>query len=367
MSEDERGQESAHSRDIPSDVQNVSTQELVDNNYEVDMGRGGGVRGSSGIDPDVPGDRGRASAVEEPGRTQYDDSVAASSSDDGRSDEGYEFETKSEMSAATQVGKEGDDHYDDWFQTVNDNRDRYEGSLGKRQNEWDKKRISEAICSQLPISDLQREKVLNAMELMNMERFGQQKAIERVCLGTTAVIVNEERVDQADSLEEVTSLTWEDEFKAITEPHGISMSDMGTIKEIVREELEDKMLMPVTVGAKRDPNLPKMSTSDLPDEHWDRFSPRVWEQVARSWEEQDEEYREAVPDDYRDLIQLLRNWEPWNLSDSTNHEIEGESGQSDSVEGTSKSAEEAVEGNSVDETIRTEVDSLFDEVDAEDR
>lgn len=353
MTGNEHTQDDAHDR--PDDVQNISTQDLVDNNYDVDLKPSGG----SGTGPDVSKSRGHAEAAwEEPGRTRHDDSIDASSHKEDRTDDGYDLSTKPEMSAATYVGKPDDPYYDEELQRMNDSRDRDEGSLGQRQNEWDKKRISQAICSQIPISKRQREKVVNAMESLNLERFGQQKAIERVCLGAVAVIVNDERVEQTDNPEDVTPVSWEDEFKAIANRHDVSMSDLSTIKSIVRDELEGQAMEPVTAGYKRDMNLPKTSISEKPDEYWEHHSPREWETIARMWENQEDEYKETVPDEKRELIRLLQKWKPWEQFDDPTLP-DSEDREPDPI----KSDEKATEID--EETIEEELDLLNETVEAE--
>lgn len=73
----------------------------------------------------------------------------------------------------------------------------------------------------------------------------------------------------------------------------------------MRDELEGEMLLPVTVGAKRDANSPRTSNSDLPDEYRENLSPLAWEQEARNREYRDEAFKETVPEDKRELIRLL--------------------------------------------------------------
>lgn len=349
MTEDGHTQENAPRRGNPEDVQDISTQELIDNNYETRLE----PRNGPDKDPEMSRGRDLAAAMEEPGRTRHDDSINASSNNEDRSDEGYDLSTGAERSAATYVGKPRDPHYDDQLQRVNDNRDTYDGSLGQRQNQWDKKRICEAICSQLPISELQRKKILNAMEELDLERFGQQKAIERVCLGTAAVIVDPERAENADYPDEVTLLSWEDEFRATAKPLGVSMSDLSTIKRIVREELGWASLDPVTVGPKRDVNLPKIPFSDRPDEYWERQSPQSWEFIARSWETKDDEYKEAVPEEKQELVRLLHKWEPWERSD--------ESTDRDSEEKPSNCSK--IDCKEIGEVTENAFDEEFDSID----
>lgn len=92
----------------------------------------------------------------------------------------------------------------------------------------------------------------------------------------------------------------------------------------------------------------------MPDEYREYLSPLAWEQEARNREYRDEAFKEAVPEDKRELIRLLERWEAWELRDSASQEVEEVSDQSDSVEDTSerdrKTAEECID--SLDDSIQ---------------
>jgi hypothetical protein len=140
----EQGNGRQSTTEIPADVQDVSTEELVANDYNVDFG-----------DRDIPGSEPVESrfrtpqpgSFDDPGRTRHDNSIDASSDETDRTDEGYRITTGYESRSATRVGKPDDPDYDSELDRINEGRDRSDGSLSKRQSEWDKKRIAEAICS----------------------------------------------------------------------------------------------------------------------------------------------------------------------------------------------------------------------------
>lgn len=295
-------------RDIPEQVQNLSTEELGNNEHAVPRSNADEGNHQNRPRSDPP-------ACPEPGQTRYDDSINASSEDPGGSRSGYDFNAGHEMTAATSVGKTDDPNYNEDLQRRNDGRDQADGTLSHRQAEWDKKRITQAISSDLPISKRQRETVVLAMQQLNLDRFGHQKGIERVCLGVAAVIVNDEREEQASSPEEVTPLSWEDQFKDLAAKYDISMSDLSTIKEIVREELGDRPPTPAVTGIRRDRNLPKTSPSEKPDEYWDRLPARYWVHLARTWKHVEDDLKKEIPDQHRKHVDSLRNWKPWDRAD----------------------------------------------------
>ncbi len=309
MTKDEHSEDTSNSRTIPKEVQDISTEEIIENEYDVPLMS---KDGASKSEPKT-GTK-HLPAPSPPGRTVYDDSIEASTEDLGGDKTGYNFSAGHEMSSATTVGKPDDPHYDEKLQRMNDGRHRSEGTLSHRQSRWDKKRITQAICSDLPISRRQKEKVVHSMEQLDLDRFGHQKAIERVCLGTVAVIVNQERVDLAGD-EDVTLISWEEEFQTLCDKYGVSMSDLTTVKDIVREELNNEPPEPSNTGIRRDPNLPEPDPAEKPDEYWQRKGSGYWVRLAKTWSFRDDNLKEAIPDEKQKIIDLLRRWKPWEQSE----------------------------------------------------
>ncbi|WP_101297970.1 hypothetical protein [Halegenticoccus soli] len=352
--------QSTASGDAPEAVQDISTGELIDNNYDTALSSHNRGPGGEGDHRDEFIDHG---AYDDPGRMRNDDSIAASSTDNPRDDDGYTFSAGYETKAATGVGKPGDPHYDEQLQRVNDGRDGTDGTLSHRQADWDKKRIAQALCSDLPISKRQREQVVLAMERLDLDRFGHQKAIERVCLGVVTVIVNDQRVEQSANLEDVTPVTWEDEFKEIAAKFDVGMSDLATIKELVREQLGERPPEPANAGVNRDVSLPEISPAERPDEYWERMGHRFWVSLARYWEHRDAELKAAIPEEKKELVDLLRQWEPWEMPQTeSSHPLIQEAtdhapaDDADDAETTS----DVTEAEDVSEEVRAEAEALIE-------
>lgn len=50
---------------------------------------------------------------------------------------------------------------------------------------------------------------------------------------------------------------------------------------------------------------------EYPRKYWDNCEPEYWVDRAKAWSRLPDEFKEAIPDDYRQLVQKLRRWEPW--------------------------------------------------------
>lgn len=301
----------------------------------------------------------------DPGRIPGQDSIEASQEENPRDDEGYDY-TGYDSRAATRIG--GEDDTDDQIERLrelNEGRHQSDGGHSAREAERDKKRVAEAICSSLPLSGREREHVVSAVTHLDLDRFGNQKSIPKVTLGVVAVIVDEQYREDADDLDQFVSFS--DEFQSICDNHDISMSDMGTVKRIVREELETRPVPVTTNVRRRDPALPGPTpASEKPREYWDEFPAESWVSLARSWERFPEDYRDAIPDDYHETIVLLRKWEPWSNGDEADTAPSGESAQ-DSTGDAQQGVEASTPDGDLDDTAVAEalLEELDDAVDEE--
>lgn len=337
------------------EMQDISTKELVDSDYEIGFQN---ERNSSDTQADPRVEYDHPGVIPDPGRTRHDDSEDASSEDTERTDTGYQF-TGYETGSATRVGKPGDDGYSKHLERLNEGRDSTDSPLSPQQHEWDKKRFSQAICSALPISKREREQVIAAMEEIEPERFGHHKRIEKVCLGVVSVIVDKERSKQIDDPDELTLIQWEEEFKEIREREGVSMGDLSTIKQTVHDELGSHPPEPNPAGIRRDTNLPKTSPSELPDEYWQKREASYWESLAKGWEYRREEFKEALPKDKRERIELLRKWEPWKRDDEPTNEQPQQREQDPTFEPEFEELEEDLE---LEEDVIAEAERLIEEM-----
>ena len=258
-------------------------------------------------------------SLEAPGRTPNDDSIDASSEDPDRTQDGYSFSAGYESSAATRIGEdEESDH--DRLRELNEGRHRSDGEHSVRESRRDKGRIAQAICSSLPLANREKQKVTGVVKQIDYSCFGNQKGIPRVTLGVVAVVVDEQHRDISD-ISDLVQRT--DEFRSVREAHDISMSDIVTIKEKVRDAIQENEGL-VTVADKkpmRDPALPD-PTPEKPPQYWEECSPQYWVNLAKSWERLADELKEAVPDQYRERVDQLRRWKPWEDENDSSEECD---------------------------------------------
>ncbi|WP_226013590.1 hypothetical protein [Halomicrobium salinisoli] len=253
-------------------------------------------------------------AISLPGRTPGEDSFDASSNDPDRGDVGYSFSAGYESQAATRIGdEETRDDKAEKLRKYHEGRHQSDGEHSAREAERDKKRVSQAICSTLPLAKHEREAVVNAVSNLDLDRFGNQKAIAKVTLGVVVVLVDEQHRADADDIDQCVSFS--DEFRDVRDTHGVSMSDLSTIKRIAREQLEEQSVSTMPATKRRDPALPgPRGPRDLPRQFWDALPATEWVRIAQNWDDQPEAYKDSIPDDYRETIGLLRKWEPWERS-----------------------------------------------------
>lgn len=295
---------------IPKEWQDISLEELTEAGHEA-------VPPTSGDNKETEPMTKHYGRMTPPGRVPDDDSIDASSEDPRGTDQGYLF-TGYDSEAATRIGNENAENSDqvERLRQLNEGRHRTDGNHSIREHRRDVNRLLETICSSLPLSSPEREKVDSVVHGLNFERFGYQKGIPRVILGTVAVVIDERHRAHGGDLDSLVSRS--DEFRSIRDSLDLSMSDLSTIKETVREELNEGNVR-IATGPKvpkRDPALPGPTPIDeQPDFYWENFSAERWAKTAQEWGRLPENLKEAVPDEYRDRIDLLQRWEPWEDED----------------------------------------------------
>lgn len=300
--------DSGHENDlqpIPEELQDISTEELVEADYET-------VPPTATEDDEDDGRRHHdMAALNPPGRTRHDDSINASSDDPGGNAHEDAYSAGYDSPMATRIGDEGDGDDDaQRLRELHDGRHHSDGDLSARQSQWDKRRVAEAICSSLPLAQHERDKVLSVVESLDFSKFGQQKGLERVTLGVVAVVVDERHRQRDDVDGEIISFT--DEYREMCDSLDVSMSDLATIKGIVREALDEEDATVWRRDPRRDTLLPEPTPMDeYPREYWDERNAEYWVRNAKTWSRLPDEFKEAIPGEYRDLIENLRKWEPW--------------------------------------------------------
>lgn len=250
----------------------------------------------------------------EPGRIHGEDSLEASREEDPKDDDDYIY-MGFDTPAATRIGDErNDDPEIERLRKHHDGRHQSDGGNSARETERDKERISQAICSALPIARQEKEHVLAAMKTFNLDRFGSQRSIPKVALGAVAVIVDEHHRDGAEELDELICRS--EKFREIKKKHEISMSDLSTVKEIIRDILNSNSVPVNSDSRNRDPALPQRTApNELPREYWDELTSEAWANIARTWQRQPEKFKNAVPPEYKERVGLLQNWQPWTDRD----------------------------------------------------
>lgn len=134
----------------------------------------------------------------------------------------------------------------------NEGRHRSDGDHSSREAARDKKRITQSLCSALDVTQYRQKRAVSAMSEMNLDRFGQQKRIEKVALCTIAVIVDKDReryfldgkspaeldLSTVGPDELPTKLAEQSEFRALCEQRGLSRKDRYSVSQLVKRELK---------------------------------------------------------------------------------------------------------------------------------
>ena len=302
----EQEPEESNLQPIPEEWQDISLKEITEADYEVVP------QIEEKSDKDNQPKR-RSGRITPPGRVPNDDSIDASSEDPRGTDQGYIF-TGYDTEAATRIGDETDTESARVrrFRRLNEGRHRSDGAHSIRESQRDKGRIIEAICSSLPLAPHEREKVRHVVEELEFERFGYQKGLVPVILGTVIVVVDERHRDVEDMDD---TISWSDEFRQTCDAHDITMSDLGTVKEEVRYQMiiYDIRIPHGRKLPKRDPSLPdSTSLNERPKVYWDIYPSTYWGALAQYWERAADDLKNAIPEEYRKRIEQIRRWEPWN-------------------------------------------------------
>jgi len=317
MSNDHKERDKSNLTPIPEEIQDLSVEEFVE-----------AVNSGSGV-PTEKADQTQSSRgsravysgrMTHPGRIPGEDSIDASSEDPRGTDQGYVFQGYDTPAGTRIGGPEDDDSDTERLRQLNEGRHRATGDLSVQEAQREKEHISRAICQDLPLSEIEEEKVIEAVEQIEFSIFGNQKSIIRVVLGTVAVVIDE-NVRPPDEFEDAISRC--DKFREIREAHDISMSDISTVKEKVRQSIRDgDVSIPHGIRIpRRDPTLPGPTPyEDMPEEYWKSLSPEGWQDVARRWSYFSDRLKQAIPPECAELVENIRRWEPWEMNRSNGGE-----------------------------------------------
>ncbi|MFC4357976.1 hypothetical protein ACFO0N_08455 [Halobium salinum] len=124
----------------------------------------------------------------------------------------------------------------DRLSLLNEGRHNSDGTLGARLARLDKKRITQAYCSVLELSSFQRDEAVRAMLLLNLDKFGQQKRIEKVALTTIRVVVNYNRFSHLKK-PDAERISETETFKWLAEEVNLDKRTMTRLSKNIKEEL----------------------------------------------------------------------------------------------------------------------------------
>lgn len=133
----------------------------------------------------------------------------------------------------------------------NEGRHQSDGRHSTRAAARDKKRVTQAFCSVLSVTDHQQREAVGLMGRLNLDRFGQQKRLEKIALTVIRVVVDsdrhrlffEGRGPAAIDLSDVepssypTSIGDTQRYEELCAAHGFSDRDRFSVIRLVKDEL----------------------------------------------------------------------------------------------------------------------------------
>ena len=131
----------------------------------------------------------------------------------------------------------------------NEGRHPSDGNHSVREAARDKKRITESFCSRLDVTPYQQQRAIAAMGSLNLDRFGRQKRLEKVALGTIKVIVEWDRSYRLRQSPNLANLDDElvpprvlesDRYCDLLEDQGVSRKDLFSVSQLVKRELKKR-------------------------------------------------------------------------------------------------------------------------------
>ena len=118
----------------------------------------------------------------------------------------------------------------------NEGRHPSDGSLSARLARLDKKRITQAYCSRLDVTQFQRDEAVRAMLLLNLDDFGQNKRIEKVALTVIRVLVNYNRFAHLQRTD-AQRISETEDFKQFAESVELDKRTMRRLSRSIKEKL----------------------------------------------------------------------------------------------------------------------------------
>lgn len=133
----------------------------------------------------------------------------------------------------------------------NEGRHRSDGRHSTREAARDKKRVTQSFCSVLGVTAHQQREAVSLMGQLNLDRFGQQKRLEKIALGVIRIVVDLDRrriffdgrdpssIDlcEVDLSSYPSSLGDDKRYRLLCAHHGISDADRFSVTRLIKDEL----------------------------------------------------------------------------------------------------------------------------------
>lgn len=134
----------------------------------------------------------------------------------------------------------------------NEGRHRSDGRHSTREAARDKKRVTQSFCSVLAVTAHQQREAVSIMGQLNLDRFGQQKRLEKIALGVIRIVVDLDRrriffdgrdpsaVDmrEIDISSYPPSLGDDKRYRLLCAHHGVSDEDRFSVSRLIKDELQ---------------------------------------------------------------------------------------------------------------------------------
>jgi hypothetical protein len=182
--------------------------------------------------------------------------------------------------SATVIGRAEDPDSDlpERIRRLHDERHPAMAGHAERMHRLDKARITQALCNALELTPWERDRALGVVLGLDLTEFGSQRAVATVALVAIRHVVDGERKRRlglddpervadlppdlmAELYDRFTSLTDEDDYRALLAEHDLDVTAVNRLHRILRDQLERRDLTGAVVGRApdRDPHLPTLA------------------------------------------------------------------------------------------------------------
>jgi len=113
----------------------------------------------------------------------------------------------------------------------------------KRRSLMDKKKMTEALCSELGLTEFQKRRATGIMLGLNLDRFGSQKRISKVALAVIKYVVEKDRSERYSEewIEDPSDLriSNNEDYVRLVEKEGLEMNDMMRLSIKVKKKISE--------------------------------------------------------------------------------------------------------------------------------